>query len=73
MKTGRKSQEVKEITDRQFTIVDLVKINTEVKAPTLRQYVKRNVDAGRFVLVGSVKTGKRGKPSNLYTISPSVS
>jgi len=42
-KTGRKATAVNEITDRNFTIVDLININTNVKAPTIRMHVKRSV------------------------------
>ena len=66
-KTGRKATAVNEITDRNFTIVDLININTNVKAPTLRMHVKRNVANGRYTVVGTQKTGKRGKPSIVYT------
>jgi len=66
-KTGRKATAVNEITDRNFTIVDLININTNVKAPTIRMHVKRSVTAGRYKISGSQKTGKRGKPSIVYT------
>ena len=66
-KTGRKATAVNEITDRNFTIVDLVNINTSVKAPTLRMHVKRSVLAGRYTVTGTQKTGKRGKPSIVYS------
>ena len=66
-KTGRKATAVNEITDRNFTIVDLININTNVKAPTLRMHVKRSVANGRYTVAGSQKTGKRGKPSIVYT------
>ena len=65
--TGRKATVVNEITDRNFTIVDLVNINSTVKAPTIRMHVKRSVTAGRYKISGSQKTGKRGKPSIVYT------
>lgn len=66
-KTGRKATAVNEITDRNFTIVDLININATVKAPTIRMHVKRSVTAGRYKISGSQKTGKRGKPSIVYT------
>jgi hypothetical protein len=66
-KMGRKATAVNEITDRNFTIVDLININTNVKAPTLRMHVKRSVANGRYTVAGSQKTGKRGKPSIVYT------
>jgi len=56
-KTGRKATAVNEITDRNFTIVDLININTNVKAPTIRMHVKRSVTAGRYKISGSQKTG----------------
>jgi len=73
-KTGRKATVVNEITDRNFTIVDLVNINSTVKAPTIRMHVKRSVSAGRYKISGSQKTGKRGKPSLVYTydVTPAV-
>lgn len=66
-KTGRKATSVNEITDRNFTIVDLVNINSTVKTPTIRMHIKRSVTAGRYKISGSQKTGKRGKPSIVYT------
>ena len=66
-KTGRKATPVNEITDRNFTIVDLININTAVKAPTLRMHVKRSVANGRYSVAGTQKTGKRGKPSIVYS------
>ena len=72
-KSGRKATQVNEITDRNFTIVDLIKINVDVKVPTLRMHVKRNVKTGRYVPSGTVKSGKRGKPSIVYTLSNSTS
>lgn len=71
-KTGRKPITVAEITDRNFTIVDLIKINADVKVPTLRMHVKRNVKIGRYVPSGTIKSGKRGKPSIVYTVSSST-
>lgn len=66
-KTGRKATPVNEITDRNFTIVDLGNINTNVKTPTLRMHIKRSVATGRYTVAGSQKTGKRGKPSLVYS------
>jgi hypothetical protein len=66
-KTGRKATVVNEITDRNFTIVDLVNINANVKAPTLRMHIKRNVANGRYTVAGTQKTGKRGKPNTVYS------
>lgn len=66
-KTGRKATAVNEITDRNFTIVDLGNINTNVKTPTLRMHVKRSVASGRYSVTGNQKTGKCGKPSIVYT------
>lgn len=66
-KTGRKPTQLNEITDRTFTVVDLVNINQNVKVPTIRMHVKRNLEAGRYVATGTLKSGKRGKPSVLYT------
>jgi hypothetical protein len=71
-KTGRKATPVNEITDRNFTIVDLININTAVKAPTLRMHVKRSVANGRYTVAGTQKTGKRGKPSIVYTYNSTV-
>lgn len=64
-----KVTKLNEITTGEFTIVDLVKINSNVKAPTVRMHVKRNVDSGRYTVTGVRKTGKRGKPSMTYTLS----
>lgn len=64
---GRKPTQLNEITDRSFTVVDLININTNVKAPTVRMHVKRNVEQGRYVVAGTYKSGKRGKPSVTYT------
>jgi hypothetical protein len=66
-KTGRKPTQLNEITDRAFTVVDLINLNTNVKALTVRMYVKRNVEQGRYVITGTFKSGKRGKPSTTYT------
>jgi hypothetical protein len=66
---GRKSIQYKEIIDREFTIADLLQLNVDVKAPSIRSYVKKNIQIGRYVIVGSYKTGKRGKPSFKYSIS----
>lgn len=65
-KTGRKPTQLNEITDRTFTVVDLININSNVKAPTVRMHVKRNVARGRYVVSGTLKSGKRGKPSITY-------
>ena len=46
---------------------DRININANVKAPTIRMHVKRSVTAGRYKISGSQKTGKRGKPSIVYT------
>lgn len=72
-KTGRKPTQLNEITDRAFTVVDLVNLNSNVKAPTVRMHIKRNVEQGRYVVAGTFKTGKRGKPSITYTYVPSKS
>jgi hypothetical protein len=66
---GRKATQLTEINDRDFTVVDLININTAVKVPTVRMYVKRNVAAGRYVATGTLKSGKRGKPSITYKMS----
>jgi len=71
-KTGRKATPVNEITDRNFTIVDLGNINTNVKTPTLRMHIKRSVATGRYTVAGSQKTGKRGKPSLVYSYNSST-
>ena len=66
--TGRKAAQLNEINDRDFTVVDLININTNIKAPTVRMHVKRNVAAGRYVATGTLKSGKRGKPSITYKV-----
>lgn len=69
-RTGRKATSVQEILDKDFTIVDLVKINTSVKSPTIRAFVTRNVTTGRYTKVGTVKaTGKRGKPALVFRVA----
>lgn len=70
-KLGRKPFKIKEIEDNSFSVVDLINLNSSVKAPTIRAYVARNVSSGRYVLVGSKKTGGRGKPANIYKINKS--
>jgi len=71
--TGRKATQLTEINDRDFTVVDLMNINTAVKAPTVRMYIKRNVAAGRYVATGILKSGKRGKPSITYKVATQAS
>ena len=68
-KPGRKATTVNEIADHNFTIVDLININLNVKVPTIRTHVTRNVNAGRYKITGSQKTGNRGKPSIVYTFN----
>lgn len=67
--TGRKAAQLNEINDRDFTIVDLININANIKAPTVRMHVKRNVAAGRYIATGTLKSGKRGKPSITYKVN----
>lgn len=72
-RTGRKATSVQEILDKDFTIVDLVKINTSVKSPTIRAFVTRNVTSGRYTKVGTIKaTGKRGKPALVFRVADKV-
>lgn len=69
-RTGRKAINVQEILDKDFTIVDLVKINTSVKSPTIRAFVTRNVTSGRYTKLGTIKeTGKRGKPALVFRVA----
>lgn len=69
-RTGRKATNVQEILDKDFTIIDLVKINSSVKSPTIRAFVTRNVTNGRYTKVGTVKeTGKRGKPALVFRVA----
>jgi hypothetical protein len=68
-RTGRKPTNVTEITDKEFTIVDLVNINASVKSPTIRAFVTRNVESGRYAKVGTIKAGKRGKPATLFRLN----
>ena len=68
-KRSRKATTVNEIADHNFTIVDLININLNVKVPTIRTHVTRNVNAGRYKITGSQKTGNRGKPSIVYTFN----
>lgn len=68
-RTGRKATNVTEILDKEFTIVDLVNINTSVKSPTIRAFVTRNLESGRYAKVGTLKGGKRGKPASLFRLN----
>jgi hypothetical protein len=68
-RTGRKPTNVIEILDKEFTIVDLVNINSAVKSPTIRMFVTRNVESGRYTKVGTIKGGKRGKPATLFRLN----
>jgi len=65
----RKSNQYSEIVDKDFTIADLLQLNSNVKSQSIRSYVKKNLNNGRYVIVGSFKTGKRGKPSIKYAVS----
>lgn len=67
-KLGRKATAVTEITNKDFTIETLVAANPNVKPPTIRAFVARNVASGRYTVVGSHKSGGRGKPANIYRI-----
>lgn len=68
-RTGRKPTNVIEILDKEFTIVDLVNINSSVKSPTIRTFVTRNVESGRYAKIGTIKGGKRGKPATLFRLN----
>jgi len=65
-KLGRKPTSITEILDKEFTITELVKVNPSVVTPTVRAFITRNVEAGRYILVRTQKNGGRGKPSNVY-------
>lgn len=67
-KLGRKPTAVTEITDKDFTIVDLSNTNSTVKSPTIRAFVARHVATNRYTVVGTFKSGGRGKPANIYRI-----
>lgn len=67
-KLGRKPTTVAEITNDEFTIVDLEKANANVKSPTIRAFVARNVASGRYEVVATRKSGGRGKPANVYRV-----
>ena len=67
-KLGRKPTAVTEITTLDFTIVDLSNFNPTVKSPTVRAFVARNLASGRYTIVGTFKSGGRGKPANIYRI-----
>ena len=67
-KLGRKPTDVTEITNKNFTIVDLQAVNQTVKAPTLRAFVARKVETGAYTVVGTQKNGGRGKPANIYSV-----
>lgn len=66
-KLGRKPTAVNEITGKNFTVADLVAANPSVKEPTIRAFVARNVESGRYSVVSTIKSGGRGKPANVYT------
>ena len=68
-KLGRKPTAVTEITTKDFTIVDLGNANSTVKSPTVRAFVARNLASGRYTIVGTFKSGGRGKPANIYRIN----
>lgn len=65
-KLGRKPTAVAEITGKDFTIADLEALNPNVKPPTIRAFVARQVDAGTYTIAGTLKSGGRGKPANIY-------
>lgn len=67
-KLGRKPTAVTEITTKDFTIVDLSNANSTVKSPTVRAFVARNLASGRYTIVGTFKSGGRGKPANIYRV-----
>ena len=67
-KLGRKPTAVTEITNRDFTIVDISNTNRSVKSPTIRAFVARHLQSGRYTVVGTFKSGGRGKPANVYRI-----
>lgn len=65
-KLGRKPTAINEISDKDFTIADLEKLNPNVKPPTIRASVARKVAAGAYAITGTLKSGGRGKPANIY-------
>lgn len=67
-KLGRKPMAVTEITNRDFTILDISNTNRTVKSPTIRAFVARHLQSGRYSVVGTFKSGGRGKPANVYRI-----
>lgn len=67
-KLGRRPTPVTEITTKDFTIVDLGNANSTVKSPTIRAFVARHLASGRYAVVGTAKSGGRGKPANIYRI-----
>jgi len=70
-KLGRKPFIIKEIENNSFSVVDLINLNSSIKVPTIRAHVARNVSSGRYILIGSKKTGGRGKPANIYKLNKS--
>lgn len=68
-KLGRKPTAVVEITGKDFTVADLESANANVKSPTIRAFVARNVASGRYDVIGTQKTGGRGKPANIYRVN----
>jgi len=63
---GRKPRTIVEISDKTFTITDLLSLNSNIKVPTLRAFVSRRVVARVYSLVGTQPLSGRGKPANLY-------
>ena len=65
-KLGRKPTPMIEISGKDFTIVDLEQVNPNVKSPTIRAFVTRQLIAGAYTIAGTYKSGGRGKPANIY-------
>ena len=68
-KLGRKPTPIKEILNVEFCIKDLEQLNSNVKAPTVRAFVARQIKTNRYILVGTQKSGQRGKPRSKYRIA----
>jgi len=69
-KLGRKPFFIEEITTKEFSVSDLIKLNSNIKKPTIRAFIARNVMSGRYILIGTEKNKSgRGKPLNIYKLN----
>ena len=67
---GRKpSIKYSEPQTKTFTLADFFDKNPDVKEPSIRAFVKRQLANGRYAVVGKVNTGSRGKPAFKYEVA----